>query len=107
MKKFNFTKEPGIPICWAVERKYYYCGVQIAVARAADIYNKPTVSFEDVRFKTLKSIDVEKLIKINKDKLFIIENESLDFIKSVYEKYHSSYDAFASAFSGVRILKLY
>ena len=99
-KKFKFPKESGIPICWAVERKYYYCGTQIAVAKAADIYNKPTVSFEDVRFKSLKPIDIDKMINLNKDKLFIIENEALDFIKSVYEKYHNSYDAFASAFSG-------
>lgn len=99
-KQFVFTKEPGIPICWAVERKYYYCGEQIAAVKSADIYHKPLVSFCNVRFKTLKPIDVEKLVKINKDKLFVIENEALDFIKSVYEKYSSIYDAFASAFSG-------
>ena len=99
-RKFSFTKEKNIPVCWAVERKYFYCGDLIAIARNADLYHKPTIYFPETRHRTLKSIDVKKLISINKQKLFVIENEALDFIKSIFEKYHKTFDAFASAFSG-------
>ncbi len=98
--RFNFPKEDGVPICWAVERKYYYCGDLIATAKTADLYHKPVIAFSETRHRTLKPIDVEKLIRINREELFIIENEALDFIKSIYEKYNKTFDAFASAFSG-------
>ena len=97
---FSFPHKKSIPICWAVERKYYYRGTLIATAKSADLYNKPVISYEDVEFKILKPIDIDKLLAINKQKLFVIENEALDFIKSVYDKYYKTYDAFASAFSG-------
>lgn len=99
-KHFKFTKEKGAPICWAVERKYYYCGDLIAIAKSADLYHKPVIQFANTRHRTLKQIDTDKLININKEKLFIIENEAMDFIKSVYEKHNKTFDAFASAFSG-------
>lgn len=97
---FKFTEERGVPVCWAVERRYFYCGDLIATAKSADLYHSPKIQFHETHHRTLKNIDIEKLISINKDKLFVIENEAMDFIKSIYEKYNKTFDAFASAFSG-------
>lgn len=97
---FSYTKENGIPICWAVDRKYYYCGDLIAWAHGGDLFNAPKIQFYNEKHKKLLPIDIELLMEINKEKLFIIENEAMDFIKSIYDKYEKSFDAFASAFSG-------
>lgn len=97
---FRFPKEPGILVCWAVERKYYYCGELIAFIKSADIFHKPVLAFSDTKFKTLKPIDKDRLIEINKEKLFVLESESMDFVKSTYEEYSKKVDAFAVAFSG-------
>lgn len=99
-KRFGFDKEEGTLICWAVDRKYYYRGELIAVAKSADLYHKPSLYFPDSAVKNLKKVDIDKLVKINQSKLFVIENEALDFIKSIYDKYKGQFDAFASAFSG-------
>ena len=97
---FKFPKKKGVPICWAVERRYFYHGDLIAVAKSADLYHPPVLTFYTDKYKALYPINLERLVEINKDKLFVIENEAMDFIKSIYEKYHKSFDAFASAFSG-------
>ena len=97
---FSFTNEMGVPICWAVDRKYYYCGDVIAWAHGGDLFNDPKIQFYNEKHKKLFPIDIDELIEFNKEKLFVIENEAMDFIKSTYNKYSKSFDAFASAFSG-------
>ena len=99
-KAFSFTKDMGAPICWAVERRYFYCGDLIAKAVGGDLFNEPKMVFYNEKHKKLNQIDIQLLIETNKEKMFIIENEAMDFIKSTYDKYKKSFDAFASAFSG-------
>ena len=99
-KTFSFTKESGIPICWAVDRRYFYCGDVIAKVVGGDLYHEPKIIFYNDKHKKLNPIDVNFLIESNKEKMFVIENEAMDFIKSIFEKYKHSFDAFASAFSG-------
>lgn len=99
-KKYVIPTEKGIPVCWAIERKYYYRGQVIAEAKEASIYTNPKVVFTNNDFKRLSKINIDKLLKINKHALFNLENEAMDFVQSVYNKYKGKVDSFVCAFSG-------
>lgn len=99
-KKYAFPHDEGIPICWAIERKYYYKGICIGEVKEADIYTTPKIKFTDNSITRLYPINKNKLIDINKKLMSNLENEAMDFVQSVYEKYNSKVDAFVCAFSG-------
>lgn len=99
-ERFKFPLNNGVPVCWGIERKYYYKGVVIAEAREANIYSKPRVIFTNNEFTKLIKININKLLEINKQALFNLENEAMDFVQSVYDKYNKKIDSFVCAFSG-------
>ena len=39
-KQFQLPKE-NVPVCWEIDRKYYYCGELIAETRGGNIYKDP------------------------------------------------------------------
>jgi len=83
--KYPKSKEP---LLWAIERKYFYKGVEVAEAKGGNVYDKPDVILtpEGNNLK-LKPINIEKVIEKNKDALFVIENEALDFIEKTFKAY--------------------
>ena len=89
------TKEP---LLWAIGRRYYYKGVCVAEARGGNIYESPELIVEHEL--ALEPIDVKLLIEKNKDALFIVENEAMDFVEDVHKRYKDKVDYFAVAFSG-------
>lgn len=97
---FTFPCE-NLPICWEIDRKYYYKGELIAETQGGNIYNNPTViTYEEHRGRKLEPIDINKLIEINKKPLETLENEAMDFIKEKYEEYQKKDLGFVVAFSG-------
>lgn len=95
--------EENLPVCWEIDRKYYYCGELIFTTKKGNIYEDPTVLInEEHRGKTLEPIDIKKLIQINEKALGVVENEAMDFIKQKYEEYQANKKnvGFVVAFSG-------
>ncbi len=89
------------PICWNNETRYYYKGQPFFERRGAGIYTKPTIVYnEGFTFDSLEPIDIDKVVKNNKDAIEAIENESMDFIMGCYEAYKNKVDDFVVAFSG-------
>lgn len=89
------------PVCWCIDRKYYYAGQFIFGVKGGDLYHEPKIIYPDeFPVYNLKPIDIEALRKINYDKLFSLQNEAMDFINEQYDYYSKRVDAFAVAFSG-------
>lgn len=93
----------NVPICWEMDRKYYYCGEVIAETKKGNIYEDPTVVvYEEHRGRNLEAINMELLVQNNDKVLSVAENEAMDFIKQKYEEYQreSKIAGFVVAFSG-------
>ena len=91
----------NVPVCWCIDRKYYYEGKLIFEAKGGDLYHAPKIVMPNVLpFSHLNEINVDKLREINKNQLFALQNEAMDFISEQYDFYSKRVDAFAVAFSG-------
>lgn len=99
-KYFKFTKKEHTPICRAVDRKYFYKNNLIAEIKKCDIFTPPEINFYNTKIKTLNEINIEELLALNEEKMYILENESMDYIKSVFDMYNRKFDAFVVSFSG-------
>ncbi len=89
------------PICWCIDQRYYYKGQPFFERRGAGIYTKPTVVYnEGFTFATLEPVDMENLLKNNREAIETIENEAMDFILGCYDTYKEKVDDFVVAFSG-------
>ena len=101
VNKYIFSNRDDSPICWAIERKYYYKGEVIFEAKGGDIYHAPTIIYpKEIKYNYLETIDKRQLKLINENKLKALENEALDFINEQYSLYDGRVDIFTSAFSG-------
>ncbi len=92
------------PLLWAIERKYYYKGKIVAEARGGNIFDKPQIVVTDEgKNLTLEAMDIEGIVKSNKDALFVLENESMDFIEhtfNIYREKQNKIDLFVTSYSG-------
>jgi phosphoadenosine phosphosulfate reductase len=90
--------ESDAPLLWSIGRRYFYKGECIAEAKGGNIYESPelTVSYHG----SLKAVDVEMMIRKNKESLYVIQNEAMDFVQDVYKKHKGKVDYTAVAFSG-------
>ena len=87
------------PLLWANGRRYFYKGELVAIAKKGDALNLPEIEFEE-GYENLKleEIDMDEVIGRNKDALFVLENEAIDFIDEVSAKYPDY--PFSVSFSG-------
>lgn len=98
--KFKLPLE-NLPVCWAIDKRYYYCGEIIAEAKRGNIYEDPTIIYnKEVEFSELMPIDIDALINKNIDAIKTVENEAMDFIKDKFETYNGKVADFVVAFSG-------
>lgn len=83
------------PIMWACNKQYFYRGELLFEVSGANIYDAPTVKYakEAVPCK-LKPVDVEKMLKKNKDPLFLLESEAIDFIRDTYLAYSAATESY-------------
>jgi len=76
------------PLLWAIGRKYYYKGVEVAEVKGGNIYDKPIINLaSDGKNLKLKPMNVETIVEKNEKALFVIENEALDFIEKTFKVY--------------------
>ncbi len=90
--------ESDAPLLWSIGRRYFYKGECIAEAKGGNIYESPelTVTYHG----SLKAVDVEMMIRKNKESLYVIQNEAMDFVQDTYKKHKGKVDYTAVAFSG-------
>lgn len=99
-KTFVLPSE-NVPVCWEMDRKYYYCGAIIAETKKGNIYENPKVIVhEEHRDERIEPINLEILVQKNSKMLAVAEDEAMDFIKEKYEYYQNKVSGFVVAFSG-------
>ncbi len=87
------------PLLWALGRDYYYRGEKIGKTIGGDLNNVPKLEIYRANLELLP-INLKDLIYINREKIEILKNESIDFIKKVYNDYKEKVNFFIVAFSG-------
>ncbi|HIQ39521.1 MAG TPA: phosphoadenosine phosphosulfate reductase, partial [Methanothermococcus okinawensis] len=101
---FNrFWEYPKVqePLLWAIGRNYYYKGELVAKVKGGNIFEPPEIELtENGQSLSLEPIDVKDLIEKNKEALFILENEALDFIEHTYKVYKKKGYLFTVSYSG-------
>ena len=74
------------PLLWAVGRRYFYRGIEVAQAKGGNIFEAPEIILteEGKALDSLDPIDMNNVVEKNLEALYVIENEALDFIEHVY-----------------------
>lgn len=76
------------PLMWACNKQYFYRGSLAFEVSGANIYDAPKVSFQTgCETMSLVPVDVPAMIERNKDPMFLIESEAVDFIRDTYVAY--------------------
>lgn len=76
------------PIMWACNKQYYYRGKLLFEAKGANIYDAATVVLaEGVKPTKLKAVDVDLMLEKNRESMFLIESEAIEFIRDTYDTY--------------------
>lgn len=78
------------PVLWSIGRKYFYDGKHIATAMGGNALSLPDLKVYG-KHQTLKKIDVDRLIEINKDKIIHFVNFSLNMIRETLHNYQDNY----------------
>ncbi len=78
------------PLLWAVNKQYFYRGELMFEAKGANIYDAATIVFADgiatIKLK-LKPIDMQEMLKRNKEIMFTLESEAIEFIYETFNQY--------------------
>lgn len=76
------------PLMWAINKQYFYRGELMFEAKGANIYDAPSVIFQNGKESAvLEPVDMELMLHRNKDEMFLIENEAIEFIRDTYTAY--------------------
>lgn len=76
------------PLLWAINKQYYYKGELVFEAKGANIYDAATIILQPAGEQLeLEPIDVDTMLERNKDKMFLLESEAIEFIHETYEQY--------------------
>ena len=79
------------PLMWACNKQYYYNGELCFEVKGANIYDAPTVVFQDGKENLeLLPVDVPEMLRRCENLMFIVENEAIDFIREQYVMYSSA-----------------
>lgn len=93
--------ETDAPLLWAEGiRKYVLNGEVIAEAQGGSFYEKPKIVVKNHSVKTLKPINLKKLIEINHSLMEGLVQRAVQFIGATYEQYAPQGYKFVAAFSG-------
>jgi len=109
-KHWKYDKQPALPYMWAEANSYYYRGALVAKLKGGNIYTAPEIVIpNDANGSpitpepdgiSLRPIDIESMIKANREMLDIIEQATVRKILAVYAKHKDKLDCFHVAFSG-------
>jgi len=94
LKEFGWKyPECQEPLMWACNKQYFYRGDFVFEVKGANVYDAPTVVFQDGFEKlSLKPVDVKTMLERTRDELFLLESEAIEFIRDTYSMYASAKD---------------
>lgn len=76
------------PLMWACNKQYFYRGDLLFEAKGANIYDSATVVLsEGVQPMKLKPVDMTRMLEKNREAMFLLESEAIEFIRDTYETY--------------------
>lgn len=76
------------PLMWAINKQYFYRGELMFEAKGANVYDAPSIIFQKGKDSAvLEPVDMELMLRRNKDEMFLIENEAIEFIRDTYTAY--------------------
>ena len=79
------------PIMWACNKQYFYRGQFLFEVRGANIYDLPEVVLQQgVKPMELVPVNVSEMLDRNRDPMFLIESEAIDFIRDTYIAYSAA-----------------
>ncbi|MDP2835755.1 MAG: phosphoadenosine phosphosulfate reductase family protein [Methanobacteriaceae archaeon] len=89
------------PLLWAIGRNYYCNGKLVAKAKGGNMFEKPDLKImkEGINL-SLEPIDIKKVVEKNKEQLFVLENETLDFIEHTFKNYNTDEYSISVSYSG-------
>lgn len=99
LKEFGWDyPECEEPLLWACNKQYFYKGDFVLEVKGANVYDAPTVVFQEGFEKlTLKPVDVKAMIEKNRDEMFLLESEAIEFIRDTYSMYSAAKDTIKAA----------
>lgn len=76
------------PLMWACNKQYFYHGELMFEAKGANIYDPAQVILaEGVQPQALKPVDMATMLERNREAMFLLESEAIEFIRDTYETY--------------------
>lgn len=76
------------PLLWAINKQYFYRGDLVFEAKGANIFDSATIEqkagFEHLK---LKAVNVKKMLEKNKEFMFLLESEAIEFIHETFVQY--------------------
>lgn len=79
------------PLMWAINKQYFYRGELLFEAKGANMYDAATIVVADgVQPSKLKAVNMKKMLERNKEIMFLIESEAIEFIRDIYTSYASA-----------------
>lgn len=76
------------PLMWSCNKQYFYRGDLLFEAKGANIYDSATVVLaEGVQPMKLKPVDMTRMLEKNREAMFLLESEAIEFIRDTYETY--------------------
>lgn len=76
------------PLLWACDRKYYYNGEFVLEVKGGNLYDAPEIILSNPKKKLkIKPVNIRNLYEANKQSMFLLENEAIQFINSTYIQY--------------------
>ncbi len=82
------------PLMWAVNKQYFYRGRLMFEVKGANIYDAPSVVFHAGSRGpvALLPVDVPEMLHRNKEQMFLLESEAMEFIRDTYVAYSGKAD---------------
>lgn len=77
------------PLMWAINKQYFYNGKLMFEAKDGNVYDDATIIFQPNIDKpiTLEPVNLKEMLARNKDFMFLLESEAIEFIRDTYLQY--------------------
>ena len=99
-KNWDYPKDELRPIMWAESNNYVYKGRIIARTKGGSLYTKPEIQIIDSSDQCLEPVDIDLMVRKNKNLIENLAQETIQKIYNTYREYKNKVDVFYVAFSG-------
>lgn len=76
------------PLLWACNKQYFYRGQLAFSVKGANLYDSAIVTLaKGMEGLKVKPVDVRRMLQRNKEPMFLLESEAIEFIRDTYDTY--------------------